>query len=56
MTKNNKDNKCFRSSNQSCSNSVEFSDPLDENIEPKDLVKEEKNKKQNKNKKKNKNK
>ncbi|UNC92748.1 hypothetical protein [Candidatus Contubernalis alkaliaceticus] len=54
MTKN-KD-KSFRSCNQSCSDSVEFSDPLDENIERKSIVKEENTKKQNKSKKKNKNK
>ncbi len=54
MSKNK--NKSFRSCNQSCSDSVEFSDPLDENIDRQDIVKEEKNKKQSKNKKKNKNK
>lgn len=45
-------NKSFRPCNQqSCSDSVEFSDPLDET---KSVIEEEKKKKQKKNKKKNK--
>ncbi len=49
MSKNK--SKSFRPCSQSCTDSVEFSDPLDETSS---VIKEEKNKKQKKNKKKNK--